>query len=171
MVEPFEVHAPKRNMMILALLGAGMTALSAVPLWLWLSGRSDPEDMAVVLPLSFVGAVFFGIATWTALARVVSPFAVLRVDEAGVHVWRYPSMSWDELTHADAQITNRERFLVLHTTDDAGFRARMTWARRQWAKGNAAMIEGAVYVSDRMLPMPAEELAGRINAVKFRDVT
>lgn len=165
----FEIHAPKRNIVILAILGVVMTALSALPLWLWLSGRSDPEDLALFLPSGFVGTVFFGIATWTALTRVLSPFAVLTVDAKGLHVWRYPTMSWDEFAYADAQFVNREKFLVLHSQDDAAFRDRMVWYRRLWAKGNAALVEGAVYLSERTLPMPADELAGRINAMKFRD--
>jgi hypothetical protein len=169
MAEPFELHAPKRNMMILGVLGLVMTALSALPLWLWLSGRSDPEDLAVFLPIGFVGTVFFGIATWTMLVRVLSPFPVIRVDAEGLHVWRYPSMSWDEFAYADAQFSSREKFLVLHTNDDAAFRDRMVWYRRTWAKGNAALIEGAVYLSERMLPLSADELAGRINEMKFRD--
>ncbi len=168
-VEPFEIHAPKRNMLILFGLGVIMTALSALPLWLWLSGHSDPEDLHIMLPIGFVGAVFFGFATWSALMRILSPFAVLKVDDAGIHVWRYPTMTWDEFAYANAQHSQREMFLILHSHDDAAFRERMTWHRRLLARGNAALVEGAIYVSERMLPMPAEDLAGQINAVKFRD--
>ena len=158
--EPFEVHAQRGMTAFLGILGVGMTALSALPIILFWQG--DMEAL-IMLPIGAIGVVFFGVATLTAMYRLLSPKPILRVDEEGIHVWRYPSLSWDEFDFADAGSSSGEAFLVIHTHDDDAYRARMVWYRRLWAKGNAALVEGAVYLSQRLVPGSAQDLAARIN--------
>jgi len=157
--QPFEVYPPKGKTLILGLLGLGMTALSFLPLWLAWTGQ---EEALLMVPIGVIGVLFFGAATLAAVRAFVSPKPILRVDDAGIHVWRYPSLHWDEFAYAEIGASGREVFLVIHTHDNDAYRARMVWYRRLWARGNAALIEGAVYLSERLLPEPAEVLARRI---------
>ncbi|WP_371225923.1 STM3941 family protein [Roseovarius sp. 2305UL8-3] len=161
--QPFEIHAPRLRTLLLAGVGVAMTALSVLPLWLAWQGE---VESFVMLPIGLVGILFFGTATVTALFRLLSPKPVLRVDAAGIHVWRYPLLRWEEFAYADAAASAREVFLVLHTVDDDAYRARMVWYRRLWARGNAALIDGAVYLSQRLLPGTAMDLAERINSAR-----
>jgi len=161
--DPFEIYAPKGRVLVLGLLGVLMTALSALPIWRVGSGRSDLDEMLVMLPIGVIGLVFFGIATLTALYRLFSPRPIMRVDAHGIHVWRYPSLSWHEFSYADTATSSGEVMLVLNTHDNDAYRARMIWYRRLWARGNAALVEGAVYLSQRLLPVSVQDLAHRIN--------
>lgn len=156
----FEVYPPRRKVALLVLLGVAMTAASVLPLWLAWTGQ---EEAWVMLPIGLVGVLFFGFATLVGASRLISPRPVLRVDEVGVHVWRYPVLQWDAFLMAEAAVTSGELMLVLHSVDDDAFRARMVWYRRLWARGNAALVPGAVYLSGRLLPVSAEEMAQRIN--------
>lgn len=163
--DPFEIYAPKGRVLVLGLLGVLMTALSALPVLLVWSGRSDLDEMLVMLPIGVIGLVFFGFATLTALYRLFSPRPIMRVDAHGIHVWRYPSLSWQEFSYAETVISSGEVMLVLNTHDDDAYRARMIWYRRLWARANAALVEGAVYLSQRLLPVSASDLAHRINEI------
>lgn len=167
MAETFEVYAPKTNTLLLGGLGLLMTALSALPLWLSWQGEAEAW---IMVPIGIVGLGFFGLATFVALSHLVFPKPVLRVDEIGVHVWRYPTLEWAMFDYADAASSSREVFLVLHSHDNDAFRDRMIWYRKLWARANAALVEGAVYLSQRLLPGTAQELADRINAAADKHI-
>lgn len=150
-------------MLFLGLLGLIMAGLCALPLWFF---RQGDLDALYMLPIGAVGVGLFGTATVTAFVCVFSSTPVLRVDAAGLHVWGSPPLGWEEFTHAEAAASTGEVFLVLYSQDDAAFRARLSWYRRLLAWKNAALVDGAVYVSERLLPMSAEDLADRINRIK-----
>ena len=110
------------------------------------------------------GIVFFGACTVLIFARAFNPKPVLTVTSDGIDLWRHPFIPWEELAAIEVAPSSGEIFLVFDVTDPEAYIARMSPFARRLAKINQHLMPGTAYLSARMLPEPAEEVAAKIGA-------
>ncbi|MFK7938622.1 MAG: hypothetical protein AB8B82_04535 [Roseovarius sp.] len=94
-----------------------MTAFSVWLLWDVLIGQIPWPWQIICVPFGIMGVLCFGNAALIGLMALVFPRVILRVDQEGIHVWRYPALAWDDLTFADAQFSRHNMILVLQSLE------------------------------------------------------
>ncbi len=153
---PLTWFAPKGRMIMLGLLGIGMTTLSVFVIFI-----GGPVGW-VIGP---IGTIFFGACTVAIFSRVFTVKPVLTVTERGIDLWRYPFIPWEELAAIEVAPSSGEVFLVFDVMDPEAYFARMSPLTRRWVKMSAALLPGAAYLSARALPEPVEDVAAKIGAM------
>ncbi|QUJ76625.1 hypothetical protein KDD17_00680 [Sulfitobacter albidus] len=148
---PVAWYAPRARMWVLVGLAVVMIAVSGVA-------------TLVMPPVGIAGIVFFGACLAVIIAGALRRKPIVALVDAGIFIWQYPFMGWEEFGGAEVYRSSGEIFLVLHARDPGAYLARMGPLRRRWAQMNAALMPGSAFVSARALPVAATDVAARINA-------
>lgn len=108
----FEASTSKGRMILLGLLGVGMTALS---LWAFLNAGSD----LMVWLAGLVGVPFFGFCGVIVFRRAFEPGVVIRIDERGLYwrSWGPDPIPFEAIIGAEVRAVEKQRFLTLHLKD------------------------------------------------------
>lgn len=138
-----EFHASRRTTVLL-LLGA----LLFVAAGLWMTGliTSPPDPWRIpeglVIGTGWVSVAFFGAAAVFLAVRLVSPRAVVTVDEDGIvdrsSMLAGGAIGWDQIAGTQVVELAGQRFLGLHLHDTEAFLAQQPAVKRKGMQTNQA---------------------------------
>lgn len=154
----FEARSTPLRVILLALLAAGMTALS-----FWVT-RIGSGDLAVMV-VGYVGVAFFGFGTAVIASRLGSLGVEVRIDERGVYVRRYrpDPIPFEAIRGAGVLVIERQKMLALHLHAPDEYPAAGR-AARALAAANAGMGYGDLGISVTGTDRSFEELLAAFDA-------
>ncbi|MEM8653966.1 MAG: STM3941 family protein [Pseudomonadota bacterium] len=151
------IHADRRKMNRVLALGVGFVAVS---LFLLVTGIDSGAPL--LIGIGAIGAVFFGWCTWIGVTMWLGRKPLIAMDAKGVAVFRHPHLPWENFERVDVTGFLDEGFVRIVVRDPDAFLAGMPVVSRLLARANTALADGHIFVSNRLLPAPADDIAAQI---------